>query len=91
MWMIYLSLDNQRLIVDVKYLYKQQYKLQDMGLMEFVLGSKVTQNQDATTIKLSHYKAIRICLLAFYFGILNLNKSQMMSKLLWSLYLIGRL
>jgi hypothetical protein len=48
--------DNIRLIEDVKNLFKQQYKMQDMGPMEFVLGTEVTQNLEAKTIKLSQHR-----------------------------------
>ena len=48
--------DNIRLIEDVKNLSNYQYKMQDMGPMEFVLGTEVTQTLEAKTIKLSQHR-----------------------------------
>jgi hypothetical protein len=48
--------DNLRIIDDVKNLFKLQYKMQDLGPMEFVLGTEVTQNIEAKTIKLSQHR-----------------------------------
>ena len=56
--------DNLRLIEDVKNLFKQMNKWQDMGHIEFVLGTEVYQNLENKTM-------LKICVSNLTCGQLN--------------------
>ena len=65
--------DNLRIIDEIKNLFKQQYKMQDLGPMEFVLGTEVTQNLEAKTINLSQHRYTEDMLKKFEMHLCNLT------------------